>query len=44
MFIEILNFALVSAFSYILIRTLNGDSTAEYPFPFPEEPIPRFQR
>jgi hypothetical protein len=44
MFIEILNFALVSAFSYILLKTLNQDTTQEYPFPFPEESIPRFQR
>ncbi len=44
MFIEILNVALVSVVSYILLKTLNGDSTAEYPFPFSEEPIPRFQR
>ena len=41
---EILTLVSVSAFSYILIKTLGGDSTSEYPFPFPEEPIPRFQR
>lgn len=44
MIIEILTFMSVSAFSYMLMKTLGHDIYMEYPFPYPEEPIPRLLR
>ncbi len=44
MIFEILTFFSVTTFSYILITTFGIDNTSEYPYPFPEESIPRFQR
>jgi|AACY02.1.fsa_nt_gi hypothetical protein len=45
MIIEILTFMSVSAFSYMLMKTLGHEIYyMEYPFPYPEEPIPRLLR